>query len=150
MTVSILPSFAVPHKHFSSLFISIIFQLTFVCGSSFTGINVQYPSVSRQLAAVWLKNWYYNSTGIINVMISHFNCLRQQVEKCSYHKSKYISEISLEAFFIVSDFVIEKELCSCDGKCGVNSSSCQNRECSVIIKRMQEEFFSNSLNIALL
>ena len=149
-TVSFLPSFAVPRRQYSAGLISICLQLAFVCGVSYTGINAQYPNVSRVLVGTWVKSWYYSSIGIITAMINHFDVKRHKTDKCSCHTGRYISETSLEAFFIVSDLVIGSELCECSGKCGFRDFSCVDRACSVIIKTIQEKLSSQSLSVPLL
>ena len=149
-TVSFLPSFAVPRRQYGAVVINICLQLAFVCGVSYAGINAQYPNVSRVLVGTWVKSWHYSSIGTITAMLNYFDQKRHKTDKCSCHKSKYISETSLEAFFIVSDFVIGDELCGCSGRCGSEYYSCADRECSVIIKTMQEKFSSRSLCVPLL
>jgi hypothetical protein len=130
--------------------VSICLQLIFVCGVSLNGVNRAYPGVSRILVGNWIKRWYYNSNGIISVMRNHLGIQPQKADVCSYHNSKYISEQSLEAFFIVSDFVIGYELCDCIGKCNAEISSCVNRYCSGILESIQRAFLKLPLFVELL
>lgn len=149
-TVSYLPSFALPRRQFSAGIISICLQLIFACGVSLKGVSRAYPVVSRVLVSNWVKRWYYNSNGIISVMRNYFGIQPQKADVCSYHNSKYISEQSLEAFFIVSDFVIGYELCDCTGKCNAGASSCVNRYCSGILEGIQRTFLKLPLSVELL
>lgn len=139
-TVSFLPSFAVPRKQFSARIISMCLQLIFACGMSLKEVSRAYPNVSRVLAWSWIKKWYYNSKGIISVMRNYFGIPSSPADKCSYHHSSYISEESLEAFFIVSDFVIGNEICGCAGDCNAEASSCVRRYCSGILEGIQKGF----------
>jgi hypothetical protein len=106
--------------------------------------------MSRALVGNWVKRWYYNSNGIISVMRNYFGIQPQKSDVCSYHNSKYISEQSLEAFFIVSDFVIGDELCDCLGNCSAEASSCVKRDCSVILAGIQKAFLKLPLSVELL
>ncbi len=139
-TVSFLPSFAVPRKQFSARIISICLQLILACGLSFKGVTRAYPCVSRVLVWSWIKKWYYNSKGIISVMRNYLGIQPQKSDICSYHHSRYISEESLEAFFIVSDFVIGDEICGCAGDCNAEASSCVRRYCFGILEGIQKRF----------
>ena len=147
-TVSYLPSFAVPRRQFSAALISICLQLVFACGSSFRGIERAYPSVSRILVGNWIKSWYYSSKGIISVMRSMYKSDVMLCDLCSGHKSLYITQESLESFYTVSDFVIGYELCNCNGKCDYKVYSC--RDCSEILKKIQESFSSLPFKVQLL
>ncbi len=149
-TVSYLPSFAIPRRQFSAGIISICLQLIFACGVSLKGVNRVYPYVSRVAAWNWVKSWYYNSNGIISVMRNYFGVQPQPADVCSYHNSKYITSLSLEAFFIVSDFVVGDEIYNCSGNCDIRASSCYNRYCSGILKEIHERFSLLPLSISLL
>lgn len=67
---------------------------------------------------------------------------------CSGHKSRYITAESLEAFYLVSDFVIGHELCECNGKCESKVFSC--RACREILKKIQERFSGLPFKVSLL
>jgi len=149
-TISFLPSFALPRRQFSAAIISICLQLIFVCGVSLKRINRAYPCVSSVLAGSWLKRWYYSSRGIISVMRNYFGFHSQMADVCSYHTSKYITAESLEAFFIVSDFVIGDELYNCSGTCSIQTSFCYQHYCSGILEEIQKEFFKLPFCVELL
>jgi NAD(P)H-nitrite reductase large subunit len=83
-------------------------------------------------------------------MRNYFDILPAPADVCSYHNSRYISEESLEAFFIVSDFVIGKELCDCTGSCNAEISSCVKRHCSGILEEIQKEFLALPLSVELI
>ena len=149
-TVSYLPSFVVPRKQFSARIISICLQLIFACGLSLKGVSRAYPNVSRVLVWSWIKKWYYSSKGIISVMRNYFGVQLHKADVCTYHNSRYISEESLEAFFIVSDFVIGDEICGCAGNCNAEASSCGRRYCSGILERIQKRFSTLAFFVELL
>ena len=149
-TVSYLPSFALPRRRFSAKIVSICLQLIFACGVSLNGVSRAYPCVSRVLVGSWVKRWYYNSNGIISVMRNYFGIQVQKADVCSYHNSRYISEQSLEAFFIISDFVIGNEICDCSGDCNAEISSCIKRYCWGILEGIQKRFSSLPLCVELL
>lgn len=147
-TVSYLPSFAVPRRQFSAALISICLQLVFACGTSFRAIEKAYPSVKRVLVGNWIKSWYYSSKGIISVMRSMYKSDVMLCDVCSGHKSRYITPESLEAFYLVSDYVLGYELCECNGKCDSKASYC--RACSEILKKIQEAFSDLPFKVSLL
>lgn len=149
-TVSFLPSFAIPRRRFSSGIISICLQLIFACGVSLKGINRAYSCVSRAVAGIWIKRWYYNSHGIISVMRNYFGIQPQPAVVCLGHNSRYITPESLEAFFVVSDFIIGDELCDCHGICNSKISSCDKRYCFDILKGIQERYSKLPLSVELL
>jgi len=149
-TVSFLPSFAIPRRQYGAGIISICLQLIFACGVSFKGVSRVYPRVSRVLAGSWVKSWHYNTTGIISVMRNYFSICPQPADVCSYHNGKYITAESLEAFFIISDFVVGDDIYSCHGDCNSQVPSCSNRCCSGILKGIQERFSLLPLSVPLL
>ena len=113
-------------------------------------VSKAYPAVSRFLAGVWLKQWHFSSNGIITVLRNHFGFAPAVADVLASHHSRYITPTSLEAFFSSCDFVLGHELVSCHGKCDVAGKvSCETRECSVIIKVLQERFSKLSFPVPL-
>lgn len=141
VTVNILPSFCIPRKQYSAGAVSCCLQLILACGVSLRAVNKAYPAVSRVLAGVWLKQWYFSSNGIISLLRNHFGFTATPAESCMGHSSRYITPGSLEAFFGSCDFTLGCEIISCHGKCGITGAvECEKRECSGILKSLQERF----------
>lgn len=139
-TVSVLPSFCIPHKRYSAGVVSCCLQLVLACTMSLKAVSKAYP-VSRVLAGVWLKQWSLSANNIISILYNNFDFNTTTAEVCTGHNSGYITPGSLEAFFGSSDFVLGHELVSCHGKCGIPGIvECEKRECSGIIQALQERF----------
>ncbi len=140
-TVSVLPSFCLPNKRYSASAVSCCLQLLLACEVSLRALNKAYPAVSRVLAGVWLKQWNFSSTGIISSLRNTFDFITKSAEVCTGHKSSYITAVSLEAFYGVSDFALGYELVNCHVACGIASAvNCQQRDCNDILKVLQERF----------
>ena len=149
VTVSILPSFCIPHKRYSAGVISCCLQLVLACTMSLKAVSKAYP-VSRVLAGVWLKQWSLSATGIISLLRNNFDFHTATMEVCTGHNSHNITPKSLEAFFGSSDFVLNDELVRCHGKCGLPGTvECEKRECSGILKALQERFSTLSFPVRL-
>ena len=141
ITVNVLPSFCLPRKRYSAGTVSLCLQLVLACGVSLRAANKAYPAVSRVLAGVWLKQWYLSSNGIISLLRNHFGFTTTSAELCTGHNSSYITPECLEAFFGSCDFALGYEIISCHGECGISGTvECEKRECSGILKTLQERF----------
>ena len=141
VTVNVLPSFCIPRKRYSAGAVSCCLQLVLACGMSLRAVNKAYPAISRVLAGVWLKQWYFSSNGIISLLRNHFGFTTTSAELCTGHNSRYITPESLEAFWASCDFALGYEIVNCHGKCGISGAvECKKRECSGILKALQERF----------
>ena len=143
-TVSFLPSFCIPHKQYSATAISLCFQLIFACEISLSQIESIY-GIGRILVGTWVKQWYFNSHGIISILRNDFNFKEQLADICTGHNSSYITRNSLEAFFVSCDLVLETELINCDGKC----TQCNTPACKGILKSLQEKFSTLPFSVLL-
>jgi len=117
---------------------------------SLRAVNKAYPAISRVLVGAWLKQWYFSSNGIISLLRNHFDFVTTPAELCTGHNSRYITQKSLEAFFASSDFALGYEIVNCHGKCGISGAvECEKRECSGILKALQERFSTLSFPVRL-
>ncbi len=83
-------------------------------------------------------------------MRNYFGIQPQPAVVCLGHNSRYITPESLEAFFVVSDFITGDEICDCSGNCSSHGSPCDIHYCSGILKGIQERFSTLPLSVALL
>lgn len=149
-TVSFLPSFCIPRKQHSAGVISLCFQLIFACGVSIRKVHKAYPSISRVLAGVWVKQWSLSGRGIISVLRNSFGFRPETADVIAGHNSRYITSECLEAFYISCDLVCPDSLFSCHGQCDIfNTVKCGRRECSGILKGLQEKFSSLPFSVRL-
>jgi len=140
-TVSILPSFCLPHKRFSAAAVSCCLQLILACTMSLRAVSKAYPTVSRVLAGIWVKQWSFSASGIISVLRNNFGFDTTTADVCVGHNSRYITSTSLEAFFGSSDFVLGHELVDCHGQCDITGRViCEKCECHGILQALQERF----------
>lgn len=99
-TMSIFPSFLVPHKRYTIHHISVILFSIFYCGKSILEAKDKYDCSYCSVIYSWLKGWHFNSSAIISTLRTEFNN-ETMVIKGSLNRisaSKYVSEQDVLAF----------------------------------------------------
>ena len=123
-TVSFLPSFAVPRKHYSSKVICGYLHSLFILGLSIRGVYDFYLSAARSTIQGWIHQWHQNRVCFFQDGLQRLKVERASLTKALKSQSPSITDEAIAAYrsccaFVLGGVCIPQEpyRCTCVFSC---------------------------------